>query len=271
MAFQATTVVRSPAYEQVAQQLREAILDGRLRPGDELPAERELCAQFGVSRTTVREALRALQAQGLAVVTAPTAPLRVPAPEQLGTGPVREGLVHLLRLGRVPLGDLVELRCALESAAVAAAAAATRLAGAAPAGAPVPDAAPLDQARAAIEEMRAATSDPEAFEQADVRFHMALVAASGNEAIQLVMLAVRDSISAHLLDALRAEPAPARTAAMLIRQHEAILAAVEAGDARDAEQLARDHVMAFYRATAAPATPAPQNDAAGTAADERNA
>lgn len=241
MAFEGTAVVRDPAYVQVARQLREAILDGRLRPGDELPAERELCAQFGVSRTTVREALRALQAQGLAVTTGPTAPLRVPAPEQLGTGPVREGLVHLLRLGRVPLGDLVELRCALESAAVAAAATAP--------------AAPMGQAHAAIEEMRGAVGDPEAFEQADVRFHMALVAASGNEAIQLVMLAVRDSISAHLLDALRAEPAPARTAAQLIRQHEAILAAVEAGDARDAEQLVRDHVMAFYRA-AAPAAAA---------------
>ncbi len=239
MTFQATTVVRSPAYEQVAEQLREAILDGKLRPGEELPAERELCAQFGVSRTTVREALRKLQAQGLAVATAPTAPLRVPAPEQLGTGPVREGLVHLLRLGRVPLGDLVELRCALESAAVAAAATAA--------------AAPLDQAHAAIEQMRGALDDPEAFEQADVRFHMALVAASGNEAIQLVMLAVRDSISAHLLDALRAEAAPARATARLIRQHEAILAAVEAGDARDAEQLVRDHVMAFYRAAATPA------------------
>ncbi|HST38442.1 MAG TPA: winged helix-turn-helix domain-containing protein, partial [Conexibacter sp.] len=65
MAF--SEVVRNPAYEQVAHQLREAILDGGFAPGDELPAERELCAQFGVSRTTVREALRALQAQGLAV------------------------------------------------------------------------------------------------------------------------------------------------------------------------------------------------------------
>jgi len=268
MAFQATTVVRNPAYEQVARQLREAILDGALRPGDELPAERELCAQFGVSRTTVREALRKLQAQGLAVAAGPTAPLRVPAPEQLGTGPVRDGLVHLLRLGRVPLGDLVELRCALESAAVAAAAtnaaAAPTAAGDAPA-AP----APLDRARAAIDEMRAAAGDPEAFEQADVRFHMALVAASGNGAIELVMLAVRDSISAHLLDALRAERTPERTAVRLIRQHEAILAAVEAGDARDADQLVRDHVMAFYRAAARPADG--RDHAAGTAADERTA
>jgi DNA-binding FadR family transcriptional regulator len=239
MAFRA--VVHNPAYEQVAQQLREAILDGTLRPGDELPSERELCAQFGVSRTTVREALRALQAQGLAVATGPTAPLRVPPAEQLSVGPLRDNLVHLLRLGRVPLGDLVELRCALEAAAVAAAAVRTG---------PERDAR-IGEARAAIAQMAAVTGDPVAFEEADVRFHVALVAASGNEALQLVMLAVRDSISAHLRDALAAERAPGRAASRLLRQHTAILAAVEAGDAQDAEALLRAHVMGFYRRTSA--------------------
>jgi DNA-binding FadR family transcriptional regulator len=235
MAF--SEVVRSPAYEQVAHQLREAILDGALAPGDELPAERELCAQFGVSRTTVREALRALQAQGLAVAAGPTAPLRVPPARELSTGPLRDSLVHLLRLGRVPLGDLVELRCALEAAAVAAAATHQ-------------DRDHLDDARAALEQMRAIEDDVAAFERADVRFHVALVAASGNEALQLVMLAVRDSVSAHLREALAELPAPKRAIARLTRQHEAILAAVEAGDARDAELLLRDHVMGFYRGTA---------------------
>jgi GntR family transcriptional regulator, transcriptional repressor for pyruvate dehydrogenase complex len=240
MAFR--EVVRNPAYEQVAGQLREAILDGTFAPGDELPAERELCGQFGVSRTTVREALRALQAQGLAVTTGPTAPLRVPPPEQLSAGPLRDSLVHLLRLGRVPLRDLVELRCALEAAAVAGAA--TRPAG------DGDRAARIAEAHAALAEMHSVTSDPDAFEAADVRFHLALVAASGNEALQLVMLAVRDSVSAHLREALQGLRAPERAVRRLLRQHEAILAAVEAGDARDAEVLLRDHVMGFYRAAA---------------------
>ncbi len=246
MSFRAVT--RNPAYEQVAQQLRAAILDGELKPGDELPAERELCAQFGVSRTTVREALRALQAQGLAVATGPTAPLRVPQPDALSTGPLRDSLVHLMKLGRVPLGDLVELRGALEAAAVAAAAVTL---GTAPLDDPARQraAAHVAEARRALDEMRAVGDDPHAFEQADVRFHVALVAASGNEALQLVMLAVRDSISAHLLDALRSDPAPQRTLNRLARQHEAILAAVEAGDARDAEALLHDHVIGFYRGT----------------------
>lgn len=54
-----------PAYQQVADQLRELILDGSLAPGDRLPPESEIGGNFGVSRSTVREALRVLASQGL--------------------------------------------------------------------------------------------------------------------------------------------------------------------------------------------------------------
>src|SRR3954469_10004747 len=172
MAFQ--EVVRRPAYAQVAEQLREAILDGTLAAGSELPSERELCERFAVGRTTVREALRALQTKGLAVATGPTSPLRVVAPDGLTTEPLRDTLVHLLRLGRVPLDDLIGLRVALEGAGVAAAA--TR--------SPRPA---LTAARDQIAFMRAAGDDLEAFEIADIRFHLELVQASGNEALWIVM------------------------------------------------------------------------------------
>ncbi len=227
-------VVRRPVYVQVAEQLREAVLDGTLAAGSALPAERELGEQFGVSRTTVREALRALQAQGLIVASGPTAPLRVAAPEALSTGTVRDALVHLLRLGRVPLADLVELRCALETAAVEAAARRR----------PRPD---LSAARAEVEAMRAAGDDVERYERSDVRFHLALVGASGNEALHLVMLAVRDSIAAHLLDALRALPDPHATLERLTREHDALLDAVEARDPEGAAELMRDHVLGLYQ------------------------
>lgn len=54
-----------PAYQQVAGQLRELVLRGELVPGERLPNETELSATFGVSRSTVREALRVLSSQSL--------------------------------------------------------------------------------------------------------------------------------------------------------------------------------------------------------------
>lgn len=54
-----------PAYEQVAVQLRARILDGTMRPGQRLPVEAQLSSSFGVSRTTIREALRMLTSQDL--------------------------------------------------------------------------------------------------------------------------------------------------------------------------------------------------------------
>ena len=110
----------TPVYEQVADRLRESILSGELVAGSALPPERELSERFGVGRTTIREALRALQTKGLAVTTGPTSPLRVVAADALTTDPLRDTLVHLLRLGRVPLDDLIGLRVALEGAGAAA-------------------------------------------------------------------------------------------------------------------------------------------------------
>lgn len=231
MAFR--ELERRPAYAQVAERLRESILSGALAAGTPLPSERELCDAFGVARTTVREALRALQVQGLAVSGGPTAPLRVVAPDALSTDPMRDTLVHLLRLGRTPLDELLGLRRALEGAGAADAAARR----------PAPD---LSAAREQIALQRAAGDDVEAFEQADVRFHLEVVRASGNEALTLVMLAVRDSIASHLLAALSAMNAPRLVMKRIVREHEAILAAIAEGDGEAARRLSEDHVIRFY-------------------------
>jgi GntR family transcriptional regulator, transcriptional repressor for pyruvate dehydrogenase complex len=159
----------------------------------------------------------------------------VVAPEGLVTDPLRDTLVHLLRLGRVPLDDLIGLRVALEGAG--AAAAATRE--------PRPD---LTAARDQIAFMRAAGADLEAFEVADIRFHLELVSASGNEALSIVMLAVRDTISAALLSHLQALPDPAPTVRQLIAEHDEILQAVIDGDGDCARRLSAEHLTRFYSA-----------------------
>jgi GntR family transcriptional repressor for pyruvate dehydrogenase complex len=58
-------VKRSRIFEHVLDQIRSLVADGRLRPGDQLPPERELASMLAVSRASVREALRALEVQGL--------------------------------------------------------------------------------------------------------------------------------------------------------------------------------------------------------------
>ena len=59
-------LVRQPRLsDQVTERLRKQIYDGRMRPGDQLPSERELCERFGVSRTVIREAVKSLTAKGL--------------------------------------------------------------------------------------------------------------------------------------------------------------------------------------------------------------
>ena len=57
-------VKTSRLYEQIVQQVEESILKGQLKPGDQLPAERDLAQSFGVSRTAVREAVNALREKG---------------------------------------------------------------------------------------------------------------------------------------------------------------------------------------------------------------
>jgi DNA-binding FadR family transcriptional regulator len=238
MAF--NEIVRSPVYLQVAEQLREAILNGDLEAGEPLPTERALSESFGASRASVREALRVLQAQGL--ITGGGAP----APSVVATdarGPAREALLTLVRLNRVELGDLVELRCVLESAALRRAA-------------QDPDPARLREARQALEDMRVPKVTIETFDEADVRFHVALVRASGNEAMHLVMLALRDAVARHLLAALRTRGDVRRVLRRLIAEHTEILEAVEAGDGDRAASLVEDHIRRFYRTLEARRAPA---------------
>jgi DNA-binding FadR family transcriptional regulator len=224
---------RRPVYEQVADALREAILSGDMAPGSALPPERELCERFGVGRTTVREALRALQTKGLAVANGATSPLRVVAADALTTEPLRDNLVHLLRLGRVPLDDLIGLGATLEGAGAEQVAKHH----------PRPD---LTAARDQIAYMRAADADVEAFALADVRFHLELVRASGSEALTLVTRAVRETVSQAMLSHLQSLADPRPALAQLIAEHEDILQAVRDGDGDAARRLSGEHLQRFY-------------------------
>jgi DNA-binding FadR family transcriptional regulator len=224
-------VARAPLSLLVSQQLREAIVSGELIVGTELPPEKELAERFGVSRSTIREALRVLQSKGL-LSGGDTVSTSRPRVSFEGTSvSAAESLENAVRMGAIPLYDLVELRVLLEGNAVAHA------------GATDPG---LDDARRALAIMAAPGVDIGAFHDADVRFHISLAGLGGNVAFPLVMSVLRDAIASHLLGALAALPEPGPVLARLAREHAAILAAIGSGRGDEARELIRSHIWDFY-------------------------
>ncbi len=223
-------LTRQTAYEQVAERIRAAILDKTLGADDQLPPERDLATQFGVSRTTLREALRHLQAEGLLAPRGRTSPMRAADPAA-ALSRFREALSNVVQLRDVSLSDLLELRLAIETAALLRAAQS-------------PVVERLAEARAALVAMSNPRVSQAAFYEADVAFHAALVAASGNQALWLVMLAVKDSMRHHLDQTMRGRSF-AKLRPQVVAEHEHLLSAVEAGDSKLIAALLRKH-LEFY-------------------------
>ncbi len=225
---------RAPLSLLVSRQLRQAIVSGKVLIGTELPSEKELTKELGVGRSTVREALRILQAQGL-VSGGDTVSTRRPrvSTEKVLSNAAAVAIENVVRLGQVPLEDLVELRVVIEGAAVELAASAAEGA--------------LDEASAAVRTMSARGIEIEEFRAADLLFHRSLAAAAGNAAFPLVMGVLRSAIGSHLGEALQREPSPKKAMAKLAKEHEAILKAVASGRGKRARELVTSHIRTFYR------------------------
>ncbi|WP_345385163.1 FadR/GntR family transcriptional regulator [Nonomuraea salmonea] len=169
----------------VVRHLEELIFDGDLRPGQFLPSEGELATAMGVSRLTVREGVRTLEARGLLEVRRG----RRPAVAHPNAAPLSGFFAASLRRDPRNLLELVEVRLALEvHAATLAAQQATRTA--------------LSSLELAYDTMRQAI-DAESFNQADVRFHAVLAAASGNQMISFLIEAMDEPMHESRLRSLR--------------------------------------------------------------------
>ena len=168
-------VVRtSRLYEQIVQQIEETILKGNLKPGDQLPAERDLADQFGVSRTAVREAGKALREKGL--VEAYTG--RGTFVTNGTSHAIRQSLDMMVRIGQ-PEGAtyLAEVREILEPEIAALAALRA-------------EEQHLGILREAVKLMDDSLHDAERFIEADLDFHLALAEAAANP----IILSLIDSI-----------------------------------------------------------------------------
>lgn len=161
-------------YEQIAEQIEQLIVSGKLRSGDRLPTERELAEQFQASRTAVREAMKTLAQKGLVDMRPGRGTIVIDGTSQA----MRHSLGLMMRVGQVGgSDDLVEVREILEPEIAALAAARARAA----------DIAALQEA---VKVMDASMSDADTYIAADNDFHRALATATRNTLI----LAFVDSI-----------------------------------------------------------------------------
>lgn len=103
---------RRKAYEEVADRIRELIFTAAVKTGERLPTERELAAQFGVSRVVIREAIRALELTGLLEVKkGPKGGIFIIEDHQR---PITDSITNLLDRGEARLKDLFEVRLLIE-------------------------------------------------------------------------------------------------------------------------------------------------------------
>lgn len=218
MAFVPVRTVR--ASTDVIAQIRSAILAGSYRPGDRLPTEREMARQFGVSRVTIRDALRALEASGLVEI-------RVgghggPYVATPNSAALSESLSNHFQLHGTTFAELAEARLALETTAARLAA---------------------ERATAAdLAAMRAALDEEGDSASRSVDFHTALVLAAHNTALQVMWSATR-ALLQEAFDTLHARQPDMVLVARSV--HLQLYEAVEGRDADLAVRLMREHLYDF--------------------------
>jgi DNA-binding FadR family transcriptional regulator len=214
------------AYEQVADQLRELIVTGEIRPAQKLPNEATLAREFGVSRATIREALRVLTTQHLIRTTKGTAGgsfVTLPTVDHISDF-LSANISLLSQTENVSLDEFLELRELLE---VPAARLAARRRGS----------VNLDELLASIpdEPLRMGTEEQFVYNR---DFHSALVVASGNALLSIAAQPIFSVLQTNLQRSTLGKTFHTR----INQDHRAIAAAVQAGDEAAAGELMHEHL-----------------------------
>ncbi len=217
-----TPIQSERLYEQIVQQIELRIVAGELKVGDQLPSERELAEQFAVSRTAVREAIKALREKGLVEIMVGRGTFIAN-----GTNGVVRHTIDMLMKFDTSKGfmNLVEVREVMEPEI--AALAATRI---------------TDEYIAAMQEamekMAAAIDNVEEFVEADLDFHLALAEATQNPIIPALLDPIID-----LLREQRIHTTMAKGVAQHGQyNHKIIIEAVKRRDPEAARAAMRQHL-----------------------------
>jgi GntR family transcriptional regulator, uxu operon transcriptional repressor len=211
-------------YRQIADQLAQLIARGEFPAGARLPAERELAASFGVSRASVREAIISLEMSGLVEVRVGTGIFVTPQPEKVARsrGDAGPGPFELLAARK-----LVEGEVAAQAARNATPAHAEAL-------------------RRSVDRLEACVNDFAAREAEDRNFHLLLAKATGNGSLELVVEGLWNQ-RAELWGRLQRHFHTNDLALRTIRDHAAIAAAVDGGNADAARSAMHRHLSRVTR------------------------
>jgi GntR family transcriptional repressor for pyruvate dehydrogenase complex len=221
--------------QQIADELRALIITGELSDGDSLGHEPDLVQRFGVSRPSLREALRILEAEGLiTVVRGVRGGVVVREPDERTTA---RSAAMLLQARNVSLADVSEARALLEPLAARAIASKRSRK------------TIVRQLGKLIDVQEAALEDPVAFGAANAAFHEQLVELAGNQTLGILAEMLHEIVAravAAVSDA--ADAGTSRTVRERgIRSQRRLLALLEEGDAAAAEEHWRTHMTVVGR------------------------
>jgi GntR family transcriptional repressor for pyruvate dehydrogenase complex len=181
-------IKKTRIHEEVFSQIHELIKEGRFKARDQLPSERELAEIFKVSRTSVREALRALESQGLIVSRTGMGNFIVDLPVEALVGP----LAYLLIDEKKALADVFEMRKLIEpQIAALAAERATRK--------------DVAQLKRIVAKQTEAVSSGTTGVEADAEFHFTIGRATRNQALQKLVSGLMELLSRSREDSLQTD------------------------------------------------------------------
>ncbi|GAW91310.1 FadR/GntR family transcriptional regulator [Calderihabitans maritimus] len=213
-------------YEEIVSQIKELIIDGSLNPGDKLLSERELADALKVSRTSVREALSALEIAGLVEIR----PGEGTFIRHTDLDSVIEPLALMFLLERDKVRELLEVRKALEVEAIGLAAERA-------------DEEDFVKIERALEEMKEALKTGDNGAKADLKFHYAVVEASKNSLLVRLMNTVYDTMNQTLRTTRELWLSHTKgTPERLFQEHQEMFQAMKARDRMKARRVMYEHL-----------------------------
>jgi len=235
---------RAPLSRQVADNLAETIQNGQFDPGDTLPSEIQLAAEYGVSRPVIREALKTLEGEGL---------IAIAVGKQATVKPISSDILHsfferAMAFDRASIRDLIEIRIGLEIQSASLAARRHTV-------------DELQAMQASVKIMRQHLQNLDAYAEHDANLHLLIARASHNRMIYFLLESIRDSVTTTIREGLHKRASVAEYE-QIQKRHEQLIEVIASRDEQQAQETMRLHFDDALQAFRFPEDPTSQSESA---------